>query len=77
MCLQNFPPPGELSFSPRERQVVKLACHGHRAKAIAKELGIAHCTVKDHLRSFREKTGAETPQAIGAAAVYYGIIELP
>jgi DNA-binding NarL/FixJ family response regulator len=48
----------DLSFSHRERQVLRLAINGHTNREIANELFLAESTVKTHLSSAYGKLGA-------------------
>ena len=50
--------PGELSA--REREVVHLVALGRSGPEIADELGIAHDTVRTHVRNAMEKLGARS-----------------
>jgi DNA-binding NarL/FixJ family response regulator len=47
-----------LSFSRREREVLRLAIEGHTNGAIAARLFLAESTVKSHLSSAYRKLGA-------------------
>lgn len=49
---------GDLRLTPREEQVARLLCAGRRDEDIARALGIAFSTVRTHLRSMFEKSGA-------------------
>jgi DNA-binding CsgD family transcriptional regulator len=50
--------PGELS--KREREVVHLVAMGRSGPEIAEELGIAHDTVRTHVRNAMDKLGARS-----------------
>lgn len=57
-----------LSLSPRERSVAELIAKGLGNKQIAAQLGIALCTVKDHVHRILEKTGLPNRAAIAVAS---------
>ena len=48
------------TLSAREREVVRLVAHGHTGPEIADELGIAHDTVRSHVRNAMDKLGARS-----------------
>ncbi len=45
----------ELKLSPRQFQIVKYLCEGHKNYSVAKKLGISVHTVKTHLRFLYSK----------------------
>ncbi len=47
-------------LSAREREVVRLVALGHTGPEIADELGIAHDTVRTHVRKAMDKVGARS-----------------
>lgn len=47
-----------IRLTPQQHQCVALLAQGMQDKAIARELGIAYGTVKQHLLCARNKTGA-------------------
>jgi two-component system nitrate/nitrite response regulator NarL len=64
-------------LSPRESQVVALVANGHSNQEIADKLGIAHNTVKNHLRSILTKLGVRNRAQAAAYAVSRGLVHLP
>jgi DNA-binding NarL/FixJ family response regulator len=64
-------------LSPRESQVVALVVNGYSNQEIADELGIAHNTVKNHLRSILAKLGVRNRAQAAAYAVSRGLVRLP
>jgi PAS domain S-box-containing protein len=60
-------PQGELS--EREREVVHQVALGNSGPEIADELGIAHDTVRTHVRNAMEKTGARSRAHLVAKAL--------
>ena len=65
---------GELSA--RESQVLGLVVNGYSNQEIADELGIAHNTVKNHLRSILSKLGARNRAQAAALAVSRGMVRI-
>ena len=62
--------PGELSA--REREVVHLVALGRSGPEIAEELGIAHDTVRTHVRNAMDKLGARSRAHMVAKALGEG-----
>jgi two-component system NarL family response regulator len=65
---------GELS--EREIEVLRHAAHGESNKEIAAALGVAHNTVKNHLRSIMEKLQAGDRTQAVTIALRRGVIDL-
>ncbi len=61
----------------RECQVLALVVDGYSNREIAQELGIAHNTVKNHLRSILTKLGAKNRAQASAYAIARGFVCLP
>jgi DNA-binding NarL/FixJ family response regulator len=56
------------AVTPREQEVLLHLSKGHSDKEIAKNLGIATTTVKNHVKNIREKLGAKNrTQAVNIA----------
>lgn len=64
-------------LSNRESQVLALVVNGHSNQEIADALGIAHNTVKNHLRSILTKLGVRNRAQAAAYAVSHGLAQLP
>jgi DNA-binding NarL/FixJ family response regulator len=62
-------------LSPREGQVLELVANGYSNQEIADELGIAHNTVKNHLRNIMSKLGAKNRAQAAALAVSRGLLQ--
>ena len=60
-------------LTPREREVMMLAIHGHHNKEIAKRLGISHRTVELHRSRVMRKTGAATLFELASMATAAGL----
>lgn len=59
-------PPAAAALSRREREVARLAIAGLPNKSVAARLDLSVWTVKNHLRSIFEKTGARNRTELGA-----------
>jgi FixJ family two-component response regulator len=64
-------------LTPREREVMMLAIHGHHNKEIAKRLGISHRTVELHRGRVMRKTGAATLLELANVATAAGLAVPP
>jgi DNA-binding NarL/FixJ family response regulator len=64
-----------VSLSPREREVLKLVAQGKSNQEIADALGVAHNTVKNHLRHLLEKLQVENRVQAAAFAVRLHLLE--
>lgn len=64
-------------LSARECEVLALVVNGYSNQEIAEELGIAHNTVKNHLRSILAKLGVRNRAQAAAYAVSQGLVFLP
>jgi DNA-binding NarL/FixJ family response regulator len=61
-------------LSPREAQVLELVANGYSNQDIADELGIAHNTVKNHLRNILSKLGVKNRAQAAALGVSRGML---
>ena len=64
-------------LSARECEVLGLIVHGFSNREIGKELGIAHNTVKNHLRSILAKLGVRNRVQAATYAVSNGLVCMP
>lgn len=64
-------------LSARECEVLALVVEGHSNQDVARTLGIAHNTVKNHLRSILTKLGVKNRAQAAAYAVSHGLVCLP
>jgi len=64
-------------LSTRECEVLALVAVGYSNKEIGQELGIAHNTVKNHLRSILAKLGVRNRTQAAAYAVGHKLVRLP
>ena len=68
------PEPEPRALSPREQEVVRLVAAGHSGPEIADELGIAHETVRSHVRNAMDKVGARSRAHLVAKAIGEGLV---
>ena len=64
-------------LSSREGQVLALVVNGYSNQEIANKLGIAHNTVKNHLRNILAKLGVRNRAQAAAYAVSHGLVSFP
>lgn len=64
------PRPG--SLAPQEKEVARLAVRGCSNKKIAARFGLSSITVRNHLHSVYEKTGAAIRTELGYFSARYG-----
>lgn len=62
------------TLTPREIQIVRLLCEGHKIYVIATDLGIRPRTLKAHRERIAEKTGRARGAALGVWAIRHGIV---
>jgi DNA-binding NarL/FixJ family response regulator len=60
-------------LSPRQREVLELYVSGQHPKRIASTIGIRESTVRNHLRTVRERVGAKTIQELVRMATLAGL----
>lgn len=68
---------GDFELSEREIQVLRAAVRGYANKAIAVELGISECTVKDHMKSIFAKLGVKDRTHAAMVAINRGLVQPP
>jgi PAS domain S-box-containing protein len=68
------PPAAAGALSPREREVVRLLAAGSSGPEVAEELGIAHETVRTHVRNAMRKLGARSRAQLVAKALGEGVV---
>ncbi len=69
--------PPKTCLSPRQREVLTLATHGHRVKQIARVLWLSPHTVRNHLKNaYRVLNASDLADAL-LRAVARGQIPLP
>lgn len=65
------------ALSPREAQVLAMVVEGHSNEEIARRLGIACNTVKNHLRNILRKLGVRNRAQAAAYALRHGLVKFP
>lgn len=73
------PPPAGLpvpALTLRETEILHLLADGHDVRGVARELSISPHTVRDHVKSAREKLGVHSQLEAVVAAFRRGLIEL-
>ena len=65
------------ALTPRETDVVRLVARGLADKELAHALGISPLTVRNHLRTAREKTGLANRTQLALYAIATGLVESP
>lgn len=73
-CLLYFPIEGDISFSKREIEILKLVSLGLSSKKIGQQLFISSHTVDTHRRNMLKKTGKEGSTALVFYAKENGLI---
>lgn len=67
----------EQELTPRELEVLRLACRGLSNRGIATHLRISPRTVGHHLTHVFDKTGLRTRSAVAVWAVLHGVLGDP
>ena len=64
---------GEINFSPRELDVLRLLCQGLTTASIAEQLFLSSRTIEGHRQRLLEKTGTTNAAGLVAYALRYGL----
>ncbi|MGH3646668.1 MAG: LuxR C-terminal-related transcriptional regulator [Micromonosporaceae bacterium] len=64
---------GPADLTPREAEIVQLVVDGYSNKRVARELGIAHQTAKNHLHKLMTKVGASCREELRDWALGCGV----
>jgi DNA-binding CsgD family transcriptional regulator len=67
-------PDNRWTLTPRQVEVVRLACLGLTAKETARQLGISKNTVDEHLSEARRRVGARTKSRLVGWAIAAGVV---
>ena len=62
------------TLSPQQRRVLELLASGRRVAEVGEEMGVAHGTVRSHVKALRAKLGA--PTQLKAVAMYHQAYDL-
>lgn len=68
------PPPTVRRLTPRERDVLERLALGHSAKTVARDLGISHHTVRQHVANAKRKLGAPNQTVAVLTAARLGLL---
>lgn len=69
-------PPGSITLTSREMQVLRGVAKGHTTKRLAKDLGLAAPSIETHLRNIFKKLGASNRGEAVSTALKIGLITL-
>lgn len=69
--------PDPAPLTAREAEILQLLANGDDPRQAARRLGLSAHTVRDYVRSAREKLGVRTQLAAVVAAAGLGIVDLP
>ena len=70
-------PPATEELTPREREILSLACEGLRSVEIARRLSLSIRTIDAHRRNIKRKLGIHSMAGLTRYALKHGLIELP
>jgi two-component system NarL family response regulator len=70
-----WPPANANRLSTREREILRRLARGLSTKDIAKESGISHKTVRNHISNMYQKVGVPTRAALALYAVRHGLAD--
>jgi two-component system nitrate/nitrite response regulator NarL len=63
-------------LTPREREILSLACEGLRSAEIARRLAISVRTIDAHRRNIKRKLGVHTMAGLTRYAMKHGLIKM-
>lgn len=69
-------PAGDVSLTPRERDVLALLAEGLSNKRAARELGVTESTVKFHVQAVYSKLGVQSRAAAVARGIGLGLVSV-
>ena len=69
--------PAGHNLTPREREVLTLVVSGHANRDVARSLSIGEDTVKHHLTSIFDKTGASNRLELALFAIHHQLVASP
>lgn len=70
------PSPGDVTLTPRERDVLARLAEGLSNKRVARELGVSESTVKFHVQAVYSKLGVQSRAGAVARGVQLGLISV-
>jgi len=69
-------PPASMDLTPREREILSLACEGIRSAEIARRLDLSVRTIDAHRRNIKRKLGIHSMAGLTRYALKNGLIHL-
>lgn len=69
-------PTGDVTLTPRERDVLALLAEGLSNKRAARELGVTESTVKFHVQAVYSKLGVQSRAAAVARGIQLGLVSV-
>ncbi|GGR43386.1 hypothetical protein GCM10008959_00310 [Deinococcus seoulensis] len=69
-------PPGDVSLTPRERDVLALLAEGLSNKRAARDLGVSESTVKFHVQALYSKLGVQSRAGAVARGISLGLVSV-
>lgn len=70
-------PPSSEHLTPREREILGMACEGLRSAEIARRLDLSIRTIDAHRRNIKRKLGIHSMAGLTRYAMKNGLIKLP
>ena len=67
-------PSGEVTLTPRERDVLALLAEGLSNKRAARDLGVSESTVKFHVQALYSKLGVQSRAGAVARGIALGLV---
>lgn len=69
-------PPGDVTLTPRERDVLALLAEGLSNKRAARDLGVSESTVKFHVQALYSKLGVQSRAGAVARGISLGLVSV-
>ncbi|GAA5513402.1 HTH-type transcriptional regulator MalT [Deinococcus carri] len=73
---EDLPLTGDVTLTPRERDVLALLAEGLSNKRAARELGVTESTVKFHVQAVYSKLGVQSRAAAVARGIQLGLVSV-
>jgi DNA-binding NarL/FixJ family response regulator len=75
--LEAAAPPASEDLTPREREILSMACEGLRSAEIARRLDLSIRTIDAHRRNIKRKLGIHSMAGLTRYAMKNGLIKMP
>ena len=75
--LEAATPPASEDLTPREREILSMACEGLRSAEIARRLDLSIRTIDAHRRNIKRKLGIHSMAGLTRYAMKNGLIKMP